>query len=166
MSRFAGILRSVEMRSRRLCGLRLASVSLAGGGSLALILSLFWYAGLLRCTRPCAWGLILLPLFGAALLYIVGWMRRVDLPRTLLRIDLSLETGERLSSLYELHRRGGSNVFRTRLEEAVARQTSSARDWRRRSHDKRSRGSEGFHWGALGSPFWAEGWPSLPRSFS
>jgi hypothetical protein len=49
-------------------------------------------------------------------------MRRIDLPRTLLKVDLSLETGERLSSLYELHRRGGSNVFRTRLEEAVARQ--------------------------------------------
>ena len=128
MSRFAGILRSVEMRSRRLCGLRLASVSLAGGGVLVFIIALLWYAGLLRCTRPCAWGLILLPLFGAALLYIVGWMRRVDLPRTLLRVDLSLETGERLSSLYELHRRGGSNVFRTRLEEVVARQAFS---WKR-----------------------------------
>jgi len=122
MSRFAGILRSVEMRSRRLCGLRLASVGLAGGGALALILSLFWYTGILLCTRSCILGLILLFLFGAGFLFIVGWMRQVDLPRTLLRIDLSLETGERLSSLYELHRRGGSNVFRTRLEEAVARQ--------------------------------------------
>jgi len=122
MSRFAGILRSVEMRSRRLCGLRLASVSLAGGGSLALILSLFWYTGILLCTRSCILGLILLSLFGAGFLFIVGWMRQVDLPRTLLRVDLSLETGERLSSLYELHCRGGSNVFRTRLEEAVARQ--------------------------------------------
>ena len=122
MSRFAGILRRVEARSRRLCGLRLASVGLAGGGSLALILSLLRYTGLLRCTHLCILGLILLSLFGAGFLFIVGWMRRVDLPRTLLRIDLSLETGERLSSLYELHRRGGSNVFRTRLEEAVARQ--------------------------------------------
>jgi hypothetical protein len=120
--RFAGILRRVEARSRRLCGLRLASVGLAGGGSLALILSLLRYTGLLRCTHLCILGLILLSLFGAGFLFIVGWMRRVDLPRTLLRIDLSLETGERLSSLYELHRRGGSNVFRTRLEEAVARQ--------------------------------------------
>ncbi len=122
MSHFAEILRRVEARSRRLCGLRRASVGLAGVGALSLISVLLRYTGLLRCTRPCAWGLIFLPLFGAALLYIVGWMRQVDLPRTLLRIDLSLETGERLSSLYELHRRGGSNVFRKRLEEAVARQ--------------------------------------------
>jgi hypothetical protein len=97
-------------------------VGLVVVGALSLISALLRYTGLLRCTRPCAWGLILLPLFGAALLYIVGWMRQVDLPRTLLRIDLSLETGERLSSLYELHRRGGSNVFRKRLEEAIARQ--------------------------------------------
>jgi hypothetical protein len=122
MSRFAEILKLVEVRSRMLCGLRLASVSLVGGGTLALIIALLRYTGILRCTRSCAWGLILLPLFGAALLYIVGWMRQIDLPRTLLRVDLSLETGERLSSLYELHRRGGSNVFRARLEEAVARQ--------------------------------------------
>jgi hypothetical protein len=111
-----------------LCGLRLASVGLAGGGALALIIALLRYTGILRCTRPCTWGLVLLPLFGAGFLYIVGWMRRVDLPRTLLRVDLSLKTGERLSSLYELHRRGGSNVFRTRLEEAVARQAFS---WKR-----------------------------------
>jgi len=122
MSRFAEILKRVEVRSRRLCGLRLASVVLAGGGALALTIALLRYTSLLRCTRPCAWGLVLLPLFGAALLYIVGWMRRVDLPKTLLRIDLSLETEERLSSLYELHRRGRSNVFRARLEEAVARE--------------------------------------------
>jgi hypothetical protein len=125
MSRFTEILKRVEARSRMLRGLRLASVFLVGGGTLALIIALLRYTGLLRCTRACAGGLILLPLFGAALLYIVGWMRRVDLPSILLRVDLSLETGERLSSLYELHRREGNNVFRTRLEEVVARQAFS-----------------------------------------
>lgn len=128
MSRFAEILRSIEMRSRRLCGLRLASVSLAGGGTLTLIIALLQYIGLLRYTRSYTWGLILLLLFGAVLLYIIGWMRRVDLPRTLLRVDLSLETGERLSSLYELHNCGESNAFRVRLEEVVARQAFS---WKR-----------------------------------
>ncbi len=71
---------------------------------------------------------LLLPVTLALAAFVVGWWRRPDLPALLLKLDDSLASGARISSLYEERRRGKDSFFRHRLENLVE---GLASDWKR-----------------------------------
>jgi len=111
------LLRAVERRARRLQGLHLAGGVLAVASAMALAIVAACRLGLLPLSWPALGGVIALPV-ACALFAFLGVRRpKVSLPRLLLRIDQTLGTSERLSSLYELRQRGGRDVFRRRIEQ-------------------------------------------------
>jgi hypothetical protein len=111
------LLRAVERRDRRLHGLHLAGLVLAVAGAMALAVVAACRVGLLSLSWPALGGVVALPL-ACALFAFLGVRRpKVSLPRLLLRIDQTLGTSERLSSLLELRQRGGRDVFRRRIEQ-------------------------------------------------
>ena len=110
------LLRAVERRARRLRGLRLAGLVFAVLSAMAVAVVAAWRFGLLSLSWPALGGVIALPL-ACALFAFLGVRRpKASLPRLLLRIDQTLGTSERLSSLLELRQRGGRDVFRRRIE--------------------------------------------------
>jgi len=110
------LLGAVERRARRLQGLRLAGGVLAVASAMALAVVAARRFGLVTLSWPALGGVFALPL-ACALFAFLGVRRpKVSLPRILLRIDQTLGTAERLSSLFELRQRGGRDVFRRRIE--------------------------------------------------
>ena len=139
MFRLSAVSREIERRARRFCGLRWASIGCVTGALLSLVA-----AGLCRLeVLPLHWPsvsyvVVLLPASAGMLFYLFGFRRPTHLPRLLLKVDHSLQTGEKLSSLYELRQRGGRNVFRDRIERNLERQAFPWRkglsfNWRRSS---------------------------------
>lgn len=109
--------RCVAQRARRLRGLRLAGTALSVGGLLTVGIICGYHLGLLPLHRFALSVVLGFPVLCAGLSYLLGRRRRPNLPRLLLKVDLAIGTEERLSALYELHRRGGGGVFRQRIEE-------------------------------------------------
>jgi hypothetical protein len=127
MPSYSQLLSRVERRVRRLAGLRLGLLGLlvASGGALGVAVAhrVGWLP-----LDPLDVGLLLgLPVACAAILYAIGRRTGVLLPRVLLRLDGALQTGERLSALYELYQRGDRGPFRDRLERKVR---DVARTWK------------------------------------
>ena len=115
-SRFLSVL---ESRARRLGGFSLASLVMAAASLAALAAMII--VRLLRIPLPY-WGLaafVLTPLAAGATGYVLGRAGRPRIPHLLLRIDDTLGLNARLSSLYELRQRGGSSIFRQRIESEV-----------------------------------------------
>lgn len=119
MDRFPRLVQRIERRARRLQGMRFAGIGLLVGGTCALLVAWLYHLGILILDRPPVGSLLGSPILCSLVLYLFGRRRDLSLAQTLLRIDLALGTGERLSSLYELHLRGGRSAFRDRLEASL-----------------------------------------------
>jgi len=125
---FSRFLLEIERRFRRLRGLSLAC-RLLFYGSLACVLVSFGF----RWLAPnLSLGLtllaLLIPVSLAAAAFLLGWRKHPDLPRLLLQLDDELDSGARISSLYEVRTRGQASLFQARLESAVE---SISSDWKR-----------------------------------
>ena len=117
----------IESRARKLRGLSLASHAMAGMSLAAL--GAMVAVRLLRIPFPY-WTLaafVLPPLAAGAVGYAFGHSSQPRIPYLLLRIDDALGLNARLSSLYELRQRGGSSIFRQRIEAEVR---DAATEWR------------------------------------
>jgi len=125
---FSRFLLDIEHRFRRFRGLSLACRLLFYGSlaSIAVILGLRWLIPTL--SREVILFALLIPLTLAIVAFFVGWWKRPNLPHLLLHLDDELESGARISSLYEARLRGHDSFFRHRLESLV--ETISA-DWKR-----------------------------------
>ncbi len=112
--------RRVDRRSRRLRGLRFAGLAFA-----VCVVPLLLFAGgrvfglwPKAAPFPLVW-LAALPFFVAAAAFAFGHARRPNVPLLLLKVDLALGTGERLSALRELRETGRGRPFRRRIEKAL-----------------------------------------------
>lgn len=125
---FSRFLLAIERRSRRFRGLSLACRLLFYGSltSIAAIAGLQWLAPTL--SREVLFFTLLIPLTLAITAFFVGWWKRPNLPHLLLRLDDELESGARISSLYEERLRGHDSFFRHRLESLVE---AISTDWKR-----------------------------------
>lgn len=124
---YSRFLHIIESRARKLRGLSVASRAMAGM-SLAT-LAVMIAVRLLRIPLPY-WSLaaFVLPSLAAAVVgYAFGRSGRPRIPHLLLRIDDTLGLNARFSSLYELRQRGGSSIFRQRIEAEVR---DAASEWR------------------------------------
>jgi hypothetical protein len=125
---FSKFVYRIERRARRLRGAALAGRALLYASLVAIAANLllaFLFRGI-----AATWGFaILIVPFGAAIAaFVVGWLRQPNLPRVLLQMDDTLRTGERISSLYEVRKRGTTGMFQDRLEAKVS---GIAADWKR-----------------------------------
>jgi hypothetical protein len=112
--------RDIVRRWRSLRGLRMAGVAFALAAGVVLVGSL---AIRVAGVRPELFVLVGAGLgvgVASAAGCIVGRAGKPDLSRLLLSVDLSLGTGERLSSLFELRSRGTAPVLERRIEERLA----------------------------------------------
>ena len=117
MIKLSTVLRQIERRARYLQGLYSASFGFALGGIVSLIAAGLCRFELLPLRWPFANGLLVAPPFVFGLLfYYLGHIRSVPLPRLLLKDDHTLQTEEKVSSLYELRQRGTGKVFRDQIE--------------------------------------------------
>ncbi len=125
---FSRFLLEVDHRFRRFRGLALACRLLfyASIACVAVSLGLRWLI-----PNP-AFGLALLalviPMSLAVAAFLLGWWKRPDLPHLLLQLDDQLDSGARISSLYEVLTRGHASIFRAQLECLVE---SISTDWKR-----------------------------------
>ena len=125
-SQFLGVL---EHRARRLRGLKAAGGCLAAFGVAWLgFVSLSRWLDALIVDLSLAGLVSTMALLLAAAICWIAYRRPVHLPRLLLSLDTRLGLDERLSSLYELRRRGGSAIFRHRIE---SRLTWADLKWRK-----------------------------------
>lgn len=119
MSSYSSLLSRIDRRVRRLAGLRLATIAFFAAALAALAVAGAHRLGLLAL-GPLSIGLLFgLPAACALVFYRIGARRSIRLPAVLLALDTSLGSGERLSSLYELYRRGDRGAFRDLLERKV-----------------------------------------------
>ncbi|MFC2108109.1 hypothetical protein ACFLS5_01455 [Candidatus Bipolaricaulota bacterium] len=125
---FSRFLLEIEHRFRRFRGLSLACRLLFYGSIACVAVSL----GLRWLTPNLDLGLalltLLIPISLTAAAFLLGWWKRPNLPHLLLQLDDSLDSGARISSLYEVRARGQPSVFRERLESHVE---SISSDWKR-----------------------------------
>ena len=124
---FSAFLNAAEGRTRQVRAWRTTGIVTAILGALSFaVAGLAQLAGL-RFQVPLAFGLVSTALVLAIVSYVVAYTRSVDVSKLLLHLDDSLGLDERLSALYELRRRGGTSIFRRRLE---ARLTFGTLDWK------------------------------------
>jgi len=125
---FSRFLLEIEHRLRRFRGLSFACRLLFYGSIACVAVSL----GLRWLTPNLALGVallaLLIPVSLAAAAFLLGWSRRPDLPHLLLQLDDQLDSGARISSLYEVRTRGQASIFREQLEALVE---SISTDWKR-----------------------------------
>jgi len=124
---YSRLLHIIESRARKLHGLSVASRAMAGMSLAALAVMIA--VRLLRIPLPY-WSLpaFVLPSLAAGVVgYAFGRSGRPRIPHLLLRIDDTLGLNARFSSLYELRQRGGSSIFRQRIEAEVR---DAASEWR------------------------------------
>ena len=116
---FSRFLLDIEHRFRRFRGLSLACRLLFYGSiaSIAAILGLRWLIP--NLDREVMVLALLIPFTMAIAAFIVGWWKRPNLPHLLMHLDDELESGARISSLYEVRLRGHDSFFRHRLESLV-----------------------------------------------
>jgi hypothetical protein len=125
---FSRFLLDIEHRSRRFRGLSLACQLLSYGSlaSIAAILGLrLLFPDLGREMISFA---LAIPLAFGIIAFLIGWQERPNLPHLLIHLDDELESGARISSLYEARLRGHDSFFRQRLERLVEAISS---DWKR-----------------------------------
>lgn len=125
---FSRFVLEIEHRSRRFRGLSLACRLLFYGSlaSVVAILCLRWLLpDLAQSIKLLA---LLIPFALAIAAFLLGWWKRPNLPHLLMELDDELDSGARISSLYETRLRGYDSFFRHRLESLV--ETISA-DWKR-----------------------------------
>ncbi|MCK5245710.1 hypothetical protein KAR02_02355, partial [Candidatus Bipolaricaulota bacterium] len=126
---FSRFLLDIEQRFRWFRGLSLASRMLFYGSIVCApaILALRWL------TPDLDRGLILLslliPFTMAAAAFILGWWKRPSLPNLLMQLDDELDSGARISSLYEARIRRQSSFFCDQLEIRV--ESISSTNWKR-----------------------------------
>ena len=117
MFSLSDLLVQVGRRRRRQRGLQLAAWFLL---SLTAVLWVLFSTPILTLAsehlRILLW---FVPVAVAALAYVAGTRQRIDIDQLLLQIDQGLNTGERLSSLYEVSLRNGPDVFRYRIEKVL-----------------------------------------------
>ena len=125
---FSRFLLEIESRARRLRGLSLACRLLFYGSltSVLVVLSLRWL--LPEQDQGYLFLALLIPLTLASGAFLLGWRKRPHLPHLLLTLDDELESGARISSLYEARLHGNESFFRQRLERLVE---TLAADWKR-----------------------------------
>ena len=136
--------RDIARRSRALRGLRGAGIAFAAAVGVVLATSVAIRFGAFAPRLALFLGALLFVGLAALVGYLVGRARRPSISRLLLSIDLSLATGERLSSLHELRSRGAALPLQKRIEE-ILEQAPPA--WRR---VLRIRRTEVFPWVAGG----------------
>jgi len=125
---FSRFLLDIENRFRRLRGLSHSSLFLFYGSIVCVVVGL-----ILRWLIPdLAQGVALLVLFipfsTAAVGFLLGWWKHPELPHLLLQLDDQLDSGARISSLYEIRVAQQTSFFRIPLENLV--QSLSA-DWKK-----------------------------------
>lgn len=120
MPRLSTLERDIERRARALRGIRGAGIAFAAAVCAVLGASVAARLGLFSARLPLVLSGALFLALATASGYAVGRARPLSLPRVLLAIDLALATGERLSSLHELHERGGSPALERRIEQRIA----------------------------------------------
>lgn len=125
---FSRFLLDIEHRSRRFRGLSLACRLLFYGSFAGIAATLSLRLLLPTLDREVILFTLLIPFTLAIAAFFVGWWKRPNLPRLLMHLDDKLESGARISSLYEARLRGHDSFFRHRLESLV--ETISA-DWKR-----------------------------------
>ena len=117
MFSLSDLLVQVGRRRRRQRGLQLAAWFLLS------LTAVFWVLFSTPFLTLASEHLMILlwfvPVAVAALAYVVGTRQRIDIDQLLLQIDQGLNTGERLSSLYEVSLRNGPDVFRYRIEKVL-----------------------------------------------
>lgn len=125
---FSRFLLKIEQRFRRIHGFSLACRTLFYASIACVAVNLV--LGGLAPERTADLGIfvLLLPVMLAAAAFVRGWWKRPDLPHLLLQLDDELDSGARISSLYEVDIRGGGSIFRTQLESRVE---SMSADWKR-----------------------------------
>jgi len=124
---FSAFLKRLDSRARRLRAISAATTvnAVLAAAMVAAVLVI----RILRLPVPVwGWALALVPPMAAGCIaYAVARAKAPPIPRLLLRLDDVLELDARLSSLFELRRRGGNTVFRRRIEQEVRDQLT---DWR------------------------------------
>ena len=125
---FTRFLLQVEHRLRRFRGLSLACRLLCYGSiaCVAVTLGLRWLAP--NLAHELALLALLIPFSLAAAAFLLGWSKPPDLPHLLLQLDDQLDSGARISSLYEVRTRGQASIFREQLETLVE---AISTDWKR-----------------------------------
>jgi len=125
---FPRFLLNIERRSRRLRGLSCSCRFLFYSSLLCIgvSLGLRWLAPDLP--KELTLLALLIPFFLTGGAYLLGWWKRPNLPHLLMRLDDELDSGARISSLYEVHVRGQGSFFQDKLESLVA---SLSTNWKR-----------------------------------
>ncbi len=125
---FSRFLLEIEHRFRRLRGLSLACRFLFYGsiGCIVCVLGLQWLIP--GSNQGLQYLVLLIPFILTTAAFILGWWERPNLPHLLLHLDDKLDSGARISSLYEARVREQVSFFRDRLESLVE---SISTDWKR-----------------------------------
>lgn len=135
---FSRFLLEIEHRFRRLRGLSLACRLLFYGSLACVVVNLGLRWLIPNLPLELALLTLLIPVSLAAAAFLLGWRTRPDLPHLLLQLDEELDSGARISSLYEVRARGQASIFRIPLESLVERIST---DWKRGiSLPRRTRG--------------------------
>lgn len=119
MNRLMSTIHSIEQRARTVKAFRTASIYFCVTLIPLLISFLLDHGRVVAVTDPVRLALAVLPAVVFAVVFFVTRRLSINMSQILLRIDLSLATDERLSSIYEVYRRDETGAYRDLLEERL-----------------------------------------------
>ena len=119
MNSLVSTIQAIEQRARTVRAFRMAAIYFCVAIIPLLSMFLLERGQVVSVTSVVRWALALLPLVVFAVSFLVTRHLPIDLPRILLRVDLSLASDERLSSIYEVYRRNEAGPYRDLLEERL-----------------------------------------------
>ena len=128
MNRLMPTIHSIEQRARTVKAFRTASIFFCVAVIPLLISFLLERGHVVAVTDVVRDALAVLPAVVFAVVFFVTRRLPINMSQILLRIDLSLATDERLSSIYEVYRRNEVGPYRELLEERLE---AKALSWKR-----------------------------------
>jgi len=128
MNRLMSTIHSIEQRARTMKALRAASIYFCVALIPLMISFLLDRGRVVPVTDVVRDALAVLPAVVFAVVFFVTRRLPINMSQILLRIDLSLATDERLSSIYEVYRRNEVGPYRELLEERLE---AKALSWKR-----------------------------------
>lgn len=128
MASFFQTLTRIERRMRLVRGMHIGALGFSATTLIITSVMVAGYLGIIDLHSAQIAMLAPIPFLVLLVAWIIGRSLPVNVPRALLRIDLSLAIGERFSSLYEIYRQAKAGPYRDLIERKLLELNP---DWKR-----------------------------------